>query len=134
MIVVGTDALSQATAPTRSRRFARDPGVVLRDLAVSIADGGDCVSDLEVLAGHEQLFGKVASESTAHRVIGSIGFGQLERFRADGPFIEAMLQTVRLNPLRMNPTGAMRHTTCAQAFGLALAGEHTPKYSWRNFP
>ena len=33
-----TKALSSAMSPTRLRRSAHDPGVVLRDLAVSIAD------------------------------------------------------------------------------------------------
>ena len=77
-----TKALTEAMAPTRSRRSAHDPGVVLRDLAVAIADGGDCVSDLGVLAGQEALFGSVASESTTHRVIKSIGADQLEAIRA----------------------------------------------------
>ncbi len=77
-----TEALSVAMAPTRKRRSAHDPGVVLRDLAVTISDGGDCVSDLGVLAGQVDLFGKVASESTAHRVIDSIGPDQLEALRA----------------------------------------------------
>jgi len=76
-----TKALSTAMAPTRSRRSAHDPGVVLRDLAISIADGGDCVSDLGVLAGQVDLFGKVASNSTAHRVISSIGSKELEAIR-----------------------------------------------------
>jgi len=69
-------------APTRSRRSAHDPGTVIRDLATSIADGGDCVSDLGVLAGQKDLFGEVASNSTAHRVIGSIGESELEALRA----------------------------------------------------
>ncbi len=77
-----TRALSEAMAPTRQRRSAHDPGVVLRDLVVAIADGGDCVSDLGVLAGQEDLFGRIASESTAHRVIRSIGADQLEAIRA----------------------------------------------------
>ena len=55
-----TAALSEAMAPTRERRSAHDPGVVLRDLAVAIADGGDCVSDLGVLRGQEVMFGRVA--------------------------------------------------------------------------
>lgn len=76
-----TDALSGAMAPTRERRSAHDPGVVLRDLCVAIADGGDCVADLGVLRGQEDLFGQVASESTAHRVIRSIGPDQLEALR-----------------------------------------------------
>ena len=49
-------------APTRERRSAHDPGVVLRDLIVAIADGGDCVTDLGVLRDQEALFGPVASE------------------------------------------------------------------------
>jgi hypothetical protein len=76
-----TDALSEAMAPSRERRSAHDPGVVLRDLAVSIADGGDCVSDLGVLAGQEPLFGAVASQSTAHRVLKSVEEPLLEEVR-----------------------------------------------------
>jgi hypothetical protein len=77
-----TAALSEAMAPTRERRSAHDPGVVVRDLAVSVADGGDCLSDLGVLRGQEGLFGPVASESTAHRVIKSIDAVALEATRA----------------------------------------------------
>lgn len=77
-----TAALSEAMAPTRERRSAHDPGVVLRDLAVSVADGGDCLSDLGVLRGQEPLFGAVASESTAHRAIKSIDAVVLEAVRA----------------------------------------------------
>ncbi|MFN8159862.1 MAG: IS1380 family transposase [Solirubrobacterales bacterium] len=77
-----TAALSGAMAPTRERRSAHDPGAVLRDLAVSVADGGDCLSDLGVLRGQESLFGRVASETTAHRVVKSIDGAMLERIRA----------------------------------------------------
>jgi len=55
-----TAALSEAMAPTRERSSAHDPGVVLRDLAVAIADGGECVTDLGVLADQDALFGGVA--------------------------------------------------------------------------
>ncbi len=48
-----TKALSKAMAPARSRRSVHDPGTVIRDLATSIADGGDCVSDLGMLAGQK---------------------------------------------------------------------------------
>jgi Transposase DDE domain group 1 len=77
-----TEALSEAMAPSRERRSAHDPGVVLRDLAVAVADGGDCLSDLGVLRGQEPLFGRVASESTAHRVIKSIDALVLEAIHA----------------------------------------------------
>ena len=76
-----TTALSAAMAPTRERRSAHDPGVVLRDLAVVIADGGDHVSDLGVLRGQQALFGAVASETTAHRVLKSVDAGLLEALR-----------------------------------------------------
>jgi hypothetical protein len=69
-------------APTRERRSAHDPRAVLCDLAVSIADGGDCVSGLGVLGGQEALFGQVASTTTAHRVIKSIDADRLEAIRA----------------------------------------------------
>ena len=73
-----TSALSEAMAPSRERRSAHDPGVVLRDLAVAIADGGDHVSDLGVLRGQQALFGAVASGTTAHRVLKSIDAGLLD--------------------------------------------------------
>jgi hypothetical protein len=42
---------------------------VLRDLAVMLADGGDCLSDLAVLRDQPALFGPVASTPTAWRVV-----------------------------------------------------------------
>ena len=42
---------------------------VLRDLAVMVADGGDCLSDLAALQDQPELFGPVASTPTAWRVI-----------------------------------------------------------------
>ena len=76
-----TAALTEAMAPTRERRSAHDPGVVLRDLAVAVADGGDRVSDLGVLRGQEVLFGAVASETTAHRVLKSVDACLLDAIR-----------------------------------------------------
>ena len=42
-----TGALSGALAGSRERRSAHDPGRVLRDVAVMLADGGDCVTDMD---------------------------------------------------------------------------------------
>jgi hypothetical protein len=67
-----TDALSEALAPTRERRSAHDPGEVVRDLCVMLADGGDCLADLGALRDQQDLFGRVASNATAWRVIDSV--------------------------------------------------------------
>jgi hypothetical protein len=75
-----TAALSEAMAPSRERRSAHDPGAVLRDLAVSIADGGECVSDIGVLDGQGTLF-PLASPSTVHRVVKSVDARLLEAIR-----------------------------------------------------
>src|SRR5580658_4801672 len=76
-----TRALCEAMAPTRERRSAHDPGVVLRDLAVMLADGGECLADLGALRDQIDLFGAVASDSTAFRVIDSVDEQCLERLR-----------------------------------------------------
>jgi hypothetical protein len=73
--------LSGALAGTRERRSEHDPGRVFCDLAVMLADGGRCVSDLAALAGQASLFGEVASVSTARRVLLSIGAAELDRIR-----------------------------------------------------
>ena len=56
----------------RERRGRHDPGRVVRDLAVMLADGGDCLSDLRAVRDQEPLFGPVASDSTAFRLIDRI--------------------------------------------------------------
>jgi Transposase DDE domain group 1 len=57
---------------------------VLRDLAVVLADGGDCLSDLAALRDQPALFGPVASTPTAWRVVERAGQdpGGLARLRA----------------------------------------------------
>ena len=64
-----TRALSLRLAGLKQRRRGHDPGRVIRDLAVMLADGGECVSDLGAVREQEALFGQVASDSTAFRVI-----------------------------------------------------------------
>ena len=64
-----TRALSTGLAGAFGRWRQHDPGTVVRDLAVMLADGGDCLSDLCVLRDHPDLFGTVASDATAWRVI-----------------------------------------------------------------
>ena len=67
--------------PTRKRASAHDPGRVLLDLAVMLADGGDCLADLGGLRDQRPLFGAVASDATAFRVIDSVDEQCLARLR-----------------------------------------------------
>jgi hypothetical protein len=50
-------------------RSRHPDAAVLRVLAVMLADGGDCLSDLAVLRDQPELFGPVASTPTAWRVV-----------------------------------------------------------------
>ena len=67
-----TSALSVRLAGLKQRRRGHDPGRVVRDLAVMLADGGECVSDLGATRDQDALFGKVASDSTAFRMVDRI--------------------------------------------------------------
>lgn len=81
-----TDGLSVAMTPTRQRSSAHDPGRVLVDVAVMLADGGTHVSDLRVLRNQPDLFGLVASDATAWRIIDSVDAAvtaQIATARAD---------------------------------------------------
>ena len=67
-----TQALSVRLEGLKQRRSGHDPGRVVRDLAVMLADGGDCLADLGAVRDQDALFGAVASDSTAFRVIDQI--------------------------------------------------------------
>ena len=79
-----TSALSVRLAGLKQRRRGHDPGRVVRDLAVMLADGGECVSDLGATRDQDALFGKVASDSTAFRTVDRIAStpGLLDAVRA----------------------------------------------------
>lgn len=49
----------------RERRSAHEPGRVVRERAVMLAAGGDCLADLRAVRNQRPLFGEVASDSTA---------------------------------------------------------------------
>lgn len=77
-----TGSLSRLLRTTSEpRRYRHDRGRVLRDLAVTIADGGDCLSDLAVLQDQPDLFGSVASTPTAWRVVDGTTEADLEAIR-----------------------------------------------------
>ncbi len=75
-------ALSRALAPMAKRVRRHDPARVLVDLAITLAAGGECISDLAVIRQQPDLFGQVASTSTAWRVLGSIDERMLVRLTA----------------------------------------------------
>jgi hypothetical protein len=79
-----TRMLSRGLAGMRERRGRHDPGRVVRDLAVMLADGGDCLADLRTVRDQQPLFGEVASAATAFRVIDRIAGdpGLLDALRA----------------------------------------------------
>jgi hypothetical protein len=79
-----TNALSLRLAVLKARRRGHDSGRVVRDLAVMLADGGECVSDLGAVRDQEALLGSVASGSTAFRVIDRVASspGSLDALRS----------------------------------------------------
>ncbi len=76
-----TGALSQAMGGVRKRRSRHDPGRTLRDLAVMLADGGDCLADLSALRDQPTLFGDVPSDATAWRALTSLDPERLQGLR-----------------------------------------------------
>jgi hypothetical protein len=83
-----TAALGWRADRTRTRRHRHQASRVLRDLAVLLADGGDCLSDLAALRDQPELFGPVASTATAWRVVehiagNDLGLASLRAARAE---------------------------------------------------
>ena len=68
-----TTGLSEALAS--GRLLVHDRGRVLADLACTIADGGEVISDFRVIGDQEELFGLVASVPTAWRTLDEITRG-----------------------------------------------------------
>jgi hypothetical protein len=67
-----SSAVSEALAPLRQRDSGHDPGRVAVDLAVMLADGGETIADLAVLRNQSALFGRVASDASAWRVLDAV--------------------------------------------------------------
>lgn len=72
-----TGQLSAGLARLRRPRAVLDSGRVLVDLAVAVADGAECASDVAVLADQPGLFGAVASDSTVWRLLAQLGEREL---------------------------------------------------------
>lgn len=113
-----TGALSLELAGLKQRRSGHDQGRVIRDLAVMLGDGGDCLADLGALGDQEALFGGVASASTAFRLVDRIARGRdgLERLR--GAHAKARARVWKL-------TGAPERLTID--LDATLIGSHSEK-------
>ena len=61
----------------RCRGGGHDPGQVLVDLAVMLADGGEAIRDIAALADQSGLHGPVASPATAWRVVDAVDASRL---------------------------------------------------------
>jgi hypothetical protein len=72
-----TAGLSQVLADAPRRRH--DPGVCLAQLVVALADGAECLSDLDALRAQPQLFGPVPSRTSAQRAFQALGPAELRR-------------------------------------------------------
>ena len=76
-----TSTFSQALAGLRQRQGGHDPGRIAVDLAVMLADGGETIADLAVLRDQAALFGPVASDPTAWRLLSDLDGDALARLR-----------------------------------------------------
>jgi hypothetical protein len=77
-----TRALSRELSAMRERQGGHDPGRVVRDLCLMLADGGEALADLGAIREQAPLFGSVASDSTAYRVV--------ERIAAEPELLDAL--------------------------------------------
>jgi hypothetical protein len=80
-----TGSLAVAMGGVRKRRSRHDPGRTLRDLAVMLADGGDCLADLSALRDQPTLFGDVPSHATAWRALAALDPGRVAAVRRARP-------------------------------------------------
>ncbi|MFF4148437.1 IS1380 family transposase [Streptomyces sp. NPDC001698] len=82
-------AISAALAPWRRTRAVHDPGKILLDVALAVALGGDCLSDVSMLRAEPAVFGSVASDPMVSRLVdtlatsGKRALTAIRRARAD---------------------------------------------------
>ncbi|NJQ14367.1 IS1380 family transposase [Streptomyces bohaiensis] len=64
--------ITVALAPWRKTRAVHDPGKVLLDVALAVAQGRDCLADVAMLRCELAVFGAVASDPTVSRLIDAL--------------------------------------------------------------
>ena len=77
-----TAQLSAVFAGRVAPQTLHDPGRVLTDIAVMIADGGECLSDIATLVDQPDVFGPVASDTTCRRVLDAVANADLDAIAA----------------------------------------------------
>jgi hypothetical protein len=65
-------SLQAALAAWRRPLATHDPVMVLLDVAVALALGGDCLADANLLRAEPGVFGRVASDPTVSRLIDAL--------------------------------------------------------------
>ncbi len=95
-----TDTLVEGLR-VHSRKVRHEPGRIVRDLAVMLADGGDALTDLGALRDQGVLFGEVASVPTAYRCVARLDEGMLARIRAARAAARAHVWGLAGTPARM---------------------------------
>ncbi len=96
-----TGAFSRAMGGVRKRRSRHDPGRTLRDLAVMIADGGDCLADLSALRDQPTLFGDLPSDATAWRALAALDAERLAAVREARAYARARVWQLAGAPERV---------------------------------
>lgn len=76
-----TAAFTDALRRLRPRGTGHDPGRIAVDVAVMLADGGEAIADLALLRNQAEVFGPVASTSTAWRLLAGIDHTALAALR-----------------------------------------------------
>lgn len=97
--------LSAALSPWRKPLAVHDPAKVIIDLALSLALGGDSLSDIALLRAEPGLYGPVASDPTVSRTIDALA--------VDAPAALRAINTAR---------------AAARTTAWSLAGQHAPDH------
>ena len=77
-----TSEYSTVLGPLRPRGTGHDPGRVAVDPSVTLANGGETITDLAVLRDQGEVFGPVASTPTAWRLLADADERTLARLRS----------------------------------------------------
>ena len=108
----------------RCRPWRRhDPGKVVRDLVLTLADGGDALRHMKTLEGQPELFGEIASAATANRTITALAEREL--------VIEELAAAMRAARQRVWEAGGAPPAVAAAITAEQAGGQDEPERVWR---